>query len=71
MDLILKRMSTLRTYDEEFLELIYLNTENDISINVDKIGSRYYLVFNSEDSHLSISCADFTIDGEPFKEELL
>lgn len=69
VDIILKRMSALRTYEGGFLELIYLNVEEDVSINVEKIVSRYYLVFKSGNGHLSISCDSFTIDDEPFKEE--
>lgn len=69
VDFILKRMSTLRVYDKGFLELIYMNFKEDVSIKIDKIGPRYYLVFNSGNGQLSISCDSFTIDDEPFKEE--
>ena len=69
MIFILKRRSTLRLYDNGFIEMIYMNVEEDVSISVEKIGSRYYLVFSSGRGHLSLSCENFTIDGEPFKEE--
>lgn len=69
VDFILKRTSTLRTYDKGFLTLIYMNFKEEVYINLDKIGSRYYLVFNSGNGHLSLSCDRFTIDDVPFNEE--